>query len=210
MENSPTTDPRVAFFDRLAATWDQSGPPVEQQVQRLQSLQDQLGLQPGARILEIGCGTGLITGWLLRQVSPGSVTAIDFSPAMLDHARARNHDANCLAWDICSAPIPSADFDVAFCLHVVPHFRDLDAAFRNIAASLRAKGALVILHLSGRDHVNGVHQRIGGEVAHDLLPEAAELHHRLEQAGFHVEEVIDTPELFLIRARKGVRGSGSR
>jgi demethylmenaquinone methyltransferase/2-methoxy-6-polyprenyl-1,4-benzoquinol methylase len=42
---------------------------------------------PGARVLEIGCGTGAVTA---RLVSRGArVTALDQNPAMLEQARAR-------------------------------------------------------------------------------------------------------------------------
>lgn len=202
MKTTPATDPRVAFFNRLANSWDDSGPPVHKQLERLEELRAGLGLRPGTRVLEIGCGTGLVTGWLARQVAPGQVTAIDFSPAMLARARERHPDVTHLAWDICDAPTPSSNHDVAFCLHVIPHFRDLDTAFRNIADSLQPDGTVVILHLSGRDHVNDVHRRIGGAVEHDLLPDANELRERLRRTGFVIEEAIDTSDIFLVRARK--------
>ena len=42
---------------------------------------------PGARVLEIGCGTGAVTERLLARGA--SVTAIEQNPAMLEQARAR-------------------------------------------------------------------------------------------------------------------------
>lgn len=205
MNSNPCDDPRIRFFDELADTWDAAGPPLEEQIQRLEGLRDRLGLRSGDGVLEIGCGTGLVTGWLARRVSPGKVTAIDFSTGMLRRARERNPHVQCLAWDVCSGPLPTGDHDVAFCLHVVPHFRDHAAAYRNIAASLRPNGLLVVLHLSGRDHVNGIHRRVGGAVEHDLLPRASDLCDRLRSAGFSIEEAVDEPDLFLVRARKAAR-----
>lgn len=196
------TDPRIPFFDRLAETWDSSGPPIALQIERLDALRDRLGLHAGDKVLEIGCGTGQITGWLLQQAAPGPVTAIDFSPEMIRRTRERNPKVDAKLWDICTAPITGSSYDVVFCLHVIPHFRDHSVAFRNIADSLKPGGAMVILHLSGRAHVNHVHRRVGGEVEHDLLPPVNELTGQLHAAGFAIEEATEEPELFLIRARK--------
>jgi len=43
--------------------------------------------EPGARVLEVGCGTGAVTGRLLARGA--RVTALDQSPEMLDQARRR-------------------------------------------------------------------------------------------------------------------------
>jgi 2-polyprenyl-3-methyl-5-hydroxy-6-metoxy-1,4-benzoquinol methylase len=44
-----------------------------------------LGNVAGLRALEVGCGPGVLTSWLVDQGA--SVTAMDVSPAMLDVAR---------------------------------------------------------------------------------------------------------------------------
>lgn len=47
-----------------------------------------LGLSPGQRVLDVGCGTGLNLPLLLREVGPsGHVVGVDRSAAMLDAAR---------------------------------------------------------------------------------------------------------------------------
>lgn len=51
-----------------------------------------LGLRPGDRVLDIGCGTGLNFPLLLRGVGPtGRVVGVDRSSQMLDSAQARAH-----------------------------------------------------------------------------------------------------------------------
>ena len=87
-------DPRVAFFDRQAPTWDRTGPDPVMTLRRLGELEGRLGLKSGMEVLEVGCGTGQITGWLVERVRPGRVVAWDFSPAMLEMARARAVDAD--------------------------------------------------------------------------------------------------------------------
>lgn len=46
-----------------------------------------LALQPGERVLEIGCGPGVALGQAASAVSPGTVTAVDHSALMVRMAR---------------------------------------------------------------------------------------------------------------------------
>ena len=80
-------DPRIAFFDDLAPRWDDVGQDPEQTVRQVAQWCELLDFRPGEDLLEIGCGTGQLTGWLAAQVAPGRVMAIDFSSRMLDQAR---------------------------------------------------------------------------------------------------------------------------
>ncbi len=81
---------RAAQYDRYALVQHRL---AEQLVQTLT-------LHPGkfARILEIGCGTGYLTG-LLRQAFPkAQITALDLAPAALEAARTRLASADGIEW----------------------------------------------------------------------------------------------------------------
>jgi SAM-dependent methyltransferase len=45
-----------------------------------------LGVAAGARWLDVGCGTGALTGAVLASCSPASITGVDPAPAFLEHA----------------------------------------------------------------------------------------------------------------------------
>src|SRR5919202_1119356 len=63
----------VFFFGRRRATF--------------QRLIAAAGVQPGQRVLDVGCGTGYFAGLLASVVGPsGMVIGIDPSKAMIDHA----------------------------------------------------------------------------------------------------------------------------
>jgi SAM-dependent methyltransferase len=49
---------------------------------------DWLALPPGARWLDVGCGTGVVTEAILARADPESVIGIDPSDAFVEHARA--------------------------------------------------------------------------------------------------------------------------
>ncbi len=51
---------------------------------------DRLGLAPGGRVLEVGCGSGANFDYLVRAVGPsGQVVGVDLSPEMIAAANAR-------------------------------------------------------------------------------------------------------------------------
>lgn len=199
----PAADPRIAFFDQRAPTWDQSGPDPAATLRRLRKLEPRFGLRAGMELLEVGCGTGQITGWLAEQVRPGRVLAVDFSPAMLEQARARGVEAEFRLLDICTEAPVDRRFDAALCFHSFPHFRDPAAALANLTQVLKPTGRLLVVHLSGSARLNAFHRQVGGVVAHDHLPPAEAWPALLRPFGLQVREAIDCPELFWLEAARG-------
>lgn len=195
-------DPRIAFFDHHAAHWDDDSAGRDRALNRLSELRGRLGFQAGMNLLEVGCGTGQITGMLADWVRPGRVTAVDFSPAMVAQARAKWADADFRLWDICAAPLGDATFDAVLCFHSFPHFRDPAAALRHLAASLKPGGQFLVVHLAGSEQINAFHRQAGGVVAGDLLPAASEWLDLLSNAGLELEHCEDQPALLLVIATR--------
>jgi SAM-dependent methyltransferase len=87
-DNLPWDDP--AFSERmLREHLDQSHGAASRQrpeiLRQIDWLWQQLGLQPGSRVIDITCGPGLYATELARRGA--QVTGIDFSPASIRHAR---------------------------------------------------------------------------------------------------------------------------
>jgi ubiquinone/menaquinone biosynthesis C-methylase UbiE len=196
----PTVDPRVDFFDRLADGWDASAHQCDDLLKRLERRAGLLELRSGECVLEIGCGTGQLTGWLAERVQPGRVVAIDLSPEMLRVAQTKGIPATFRLADVCQDDLGDAEFDLAFCFHSFPHFRDQPAALRNLARCLKSGGRLIVMHLDGRDEVNTFHHGVGGSVAHDFLPDDCCWTAWLTAAGFRQPQISDTQDGFFLRA----------
>jgi protein-L-isoaspartate O-methyltransferase len=78
--------------------------------ERMRWAVETLDVQPGGRVLEIGCGSGgaaaLVCDWLVR----GEMLAIDRSPIQIERARRRN-DAHLAAGRLSLRTVELADLD---------------------------------------------------------------------------------------------------
>jgi cyclopropane fatty-acyl-phospholipid synthase-like methyltransferase len=112
-------------------------------------LADRAGIQPGAHVLDAGCGVGGSSIWL-AQSRGAIVTGI--TPVASQVARARDFAAGRRLGDrvtfeqadFTSTPFPDASFDVVWALESLCHAPDKAAFYREAARLLRPGGRLVI------------------------------------------------------------------
>ncbi|MBI3828115.1 MAG: class I SAM-dependent methyltransferase [Planctomycetes bacterium] len=84
------------------------------------------GIEPAGAILEVGCGTGNMTRWLLGSW-PGPVVALDLSRGMLAQARAKFGDARFVRAPADRMPFRARAFEAALGSFFLHH---LDGAAR--------------------------------------------------------------------------------
>lgn len=120
---------------------------------------DFAAVQPGERVLDIGCGGGLTTFDLARRVGPGGeVVGVDIAPPLIEIARRRRAESGLenvefLAADAGTAPPPAVPFDCLFSRFGVMFFDDPVAAFSNLRRML-APGGRVALAVWGPPAAN--------------------------------------------------------
>ena len=112
-------------------------------------LLDAAAIEPGDRVLDIGCGTGQTTRDAARLAAAGSALGIDLSSRMLDVARSRaEHEgvdnATFVQGDAQVHPFEPASFDVALSRTGSMFFGDAGAAHSNIAMALRSGAQLAL------------------------------------------------------------------
>jgi SAM-dependent methyltransferase len=102
-----------------------------------------LGIGPGARTLEVGVGNGSVSAWLAERVAPtGHAVAVDLDLSLVD---ARAPDLELREGDIVAGPVAPGDFDLVTARAVLHHVTDVDAAMRNLVASMAPGGAILLI-----------------------------------------------------------------
>lgn len=104
--------------------------------------------QPGERVLDLACGTGIVARLVAPRVAPdGRVTGLDVSPAMLAVARARaTPQGASVTWDEGSAttlPYGDGAFDLALCQQGLQFFPDRPVALRELHRVLAPGGRVL-------------------------------------------------------------------
>jgi ubiquinone/menaquinone biosynthesis C-methylase UbiE len=180
------------------------------------------GLQPGERVLDVACGTGVVAHQAAVQVGRGGlVVGLDVNAAMLAVARALPADEGPpIEWLEASAqeiPLPDAALDVVLCQQGLQQFPDRLAALREMRRVLTDGGRLAASVWSRIERSPGMaalvaalERHVGAEAAANrrapfALGDADELRTLLADAGFRdvqVRTLVETarfpsPEAFV-------------
>jgi demethylmenaquinone methyltransferase/2-methoxy-6-polyprenyl-1,4-benzoquinol methylase len=99
-----------------------------------------LDLAPGARVIDLACGTGDLCRTL--EAAGHAPIGIDFSAGML---AAANTDAPLVRADAIELPFPSGTVDALTCGFALRNFVDLSAVLAECARVMRPQGRIALL-----------------------------------------------------------------
>jgi ubiquinone/menaquinone biosynthesis C-methylase UbiE len=168
----------------------------------------QLKIQSGDHVLEIGFGPGHGVQRAARIASQGLVAGVDFSDTMLQQATRRNAAAIAAGrvelqlGDASKLPYPDNSFHKVFGTNVVYFWEDPLATLQEIRRVMKPAGRLVLYVIDKEDLLKfkvtqtGVYHLYTGEELEGLLPEA----------GFHQARFVSKPE----RHRTGICALGEK
>jgi SAM-dependent methyltransferase len=99
--------------------------------------------------LDVGCGIGLIAGWLAKRIP--QVVGVDLSPRAVETAKELHPE---LEFRVCAPPgdpLPAGHFDLITLIDVVEHFprKELSALFERVGESA-AEEAVVAVNLPSK------------------------------------------------------------
>jgi ubiquinone/menaquinone biosynthesis C-methylase UbiE len=170
------------YYDRILgpAQFEASGDDLAGRVPR----------KPGGDVLEIACGTGLVSRRLRERLDPTvKLHATDLSEAMLAYARSNVPGA--IDWrvaDACALPFADAIYGAVVCAFGIMFVSDKAKAFREMRRVLKSGG---LLFFSVWDRIErNPHGRIFSEVIEGWFPGEPEMRSARAPYEFHDRGVI--------------------
>jgi ubiquinone/menaquinone biosynthesis C-methylase UbiE len=115
-----------------------------------------LGVAPGERVLDVGCGSGAVTRTLASRVAPGGhAVGLDTSPALLEIARELADEAGhgaAIDWKVgdCRAiPFPDGSFNAVVAATTLSHVPDPGRALDEMVRVTRPGGRVGVFDVDG-------------------------------------------------------------
>jgi len=112
-------------------------------------LLDRANLAQGEKVLDVACGTGIVSRLAWPHVAPtGQIVGLDINPEMLEVARDASRDlAANIEWtqgNVSEMPVSDREFDVVICQHGLQYFPDRSAALKEMHRALGEQGRLIL------------------------------------------------------------------
>lgn len=198
------------YFQREAAYWkeiysrgDVYAGIHQQRHERVLEWVEQLGLETGSQVLEIGCGAGFLSLALAERKF--NVHAIDSVDAMVEQTRQHAREAGMAeqisveVGDISSLAFQDGSFDLVLAIGVIPWIERPDTAIQEMARVLKP-GGRVILTADNRARLNIWLDPLKNpllsplkRLVKTLLDRSGLRHHSVDDVGshFHSSRFID-------------------
>jgi ubiquinone/menaquinone biosynthesis C-methylase UbiE len=199
-----TTEEKQAFFNHLAASWDDMprSKPMEAGIRNFV----QCAYLSGAKnILDVGCGTGILVPYLFSAYPRTRlIVELDYAEEMLARNRAKYSDKRLvrIAGDATNLLLPDESMDVILCFNTAPHLGRGEEAFRDLFRVLAPGGVLAVGHLRSSAEMNQFHGNLQGAIQHDQLPPAKEMAEIFMKLGGSDVTAQEQPGWYFVRAKK--------
>lgn len=194
---------QLEFFNKAAKDWDANetkSTPV-----KINRILDEIGISVGAKILDLGTGTGVLIPYLVDRVgNNGKVKGIDISDGML--SRAKEKYASLVSYELFEKKDFEKEeidgiYDIILLYCVYPHLSEPLATLRRLLdCNLAQKGKIIVAFPADEKFINGIHG--DRKIESDLLPSASELSSYFSKNGFNSRVISETGESYIVEITK--------
>lgn len=195
-----------AYFDARADEWDQISEPAGAKHLAVAHL---AGVCEGARVLDIGCGTGIMESAYI-ELGAAEIVALDMSDKMIAHARERFTDVpqTRLRFE-CTDAIDfahetqgafDAHFDAVVIYNAYPHIKRKSELVIAACNLLKSGGRFLVAHGMGRNLLNDHHANVPEEVTSELR--SVEEESRIWENKFDIDMAADTSHIYFFGGKK--------
>ncbi len=150
-------------------------------------------------VLDVGCGTGYLTGKVSEFFAESQITGIDFSSDMLEMAACQHDDITWVLGDGNDLPFPDDSFDILISNLAYQWAGDLTGAFAEARRVLTPKGTLAIT-LFGYHTCHELFQSLieakAGTLQFNRLPNGPQVRDALVLGGFKMP-VVDSEQIIV-------------
>ncbi len=143
-------------------------------------------------ILEIGCGPGNVTKYLLSKLSKAKLHGIDIAPNMVKLAKANNPTASFEVMDARSIDLLSAKYDAILCGFCLPYLskEDVRKLFKDASRILNENGVIYLSCIEGGYTQSAFQKGSSGDRTYVYYYSEHELRIALNVNGFELIKVF--------------------
>lgn len=183
------------FFNSIAPRWDAAETHTEHDLRPFVDLCD---IRPTDKVLDLGCGTGIISRLLAEKGQ--TVTGLDVSDEMIALAKIKYADRADIRF-ICADfyDFDGGKFDYAVVFNAYPHFCDRQKFVAKLYDVLTDNGGFAIMHNIGRQTLAAHHKNVS-EISRTLLP--VEQEKRCFEGLFDITAAEESDAHYLIKGAK--------
>lgn len=151
------------LYRETAATWDKLAQAYENIFMDLEIYNDTYNVlcsciqHPDGQVLDIGCGPGNISKYLLQKLPDVTITSIDMAPNMIALAQKNIPKGRFLVMNALDIDQLQQRFDAIICGFCIPYLKpeDIELLFTKCKSLLNSKGVLYLSYVEGPTEDSG-------------------------------------------------------
>jgi malonyl-ACP O-methyltransferase BioC len=193
----------IENFDLAADSYDRQARVQSMAARRLVSMIPSECLVPGTAILEVGCGTGILSEMIAELAKSGTYVCNDVSSRMLTVCKRRmekhgHMDTSYIAEDVRRLSLPGLHFNMVTSNAVFQWIGDLEALFLRLHSYCEDGGTLLFsMFIDGtlvelQSSINKAYIDAGNDPVSHLLHfrSRAEIEEVISEAGYRIDESV--------------------